>query len=110
MTTRRAGTRRPPSAGCPHSPVGVPIVFNSIMNLVTQDEQVRCVANAARHLADDGVFVVENVVPDPMSALRPDHEDIDQYVEAGGIGPRGAASRPDGSTAQPTCTRRAACT
>ncbi|MDN5853864.1 MAG: SAM-dependent methyltransferase [Actinomycetia bacterium] len=47
------------------------IVFNSIMNLVTQDEQVRCVANAARHMADDGVLVVENVVPDLTYGLRP---------------------------------------
>lgn len=67
----------------------VVIVFNSIMNLVTQDEQVRCVANAARHLTDDGVFVVENVVPDPMYGLRPDRDGVDQYVEAGAVGARG---------------------
>lgn len=65
------------------------VVFNSIMNLVTQDEQVRCVMNAAQHLAGDGVFVVENVVPDLMYALRPDRDGVDQYVEAGAVGPRG---------------------
>lgn len=65
------------------------IVFNSIMNLVTQHEQVRCVMNAAQHLADDGVFVVENVVPDLMYALRRDRDGVDQYVEAGAVGPRG---------------------
>ena len=35
------------------------LVFNTIGNLLTQDDQVRCFENAARHLADDGVFVVE---------------------------------------------------
>jgi Methyltransferase domain len=66
------------------------IVFNSIMNLLTQDEQVRCVANAARHLTDDGAFVVENVVPDPMYVLR--HRDgVDQYVDTGHVGPDGVA-------------------
>jgi SAM-dependent methyltransferase len=65
------------------------VVFNSIMNLLTQDDQVRCVANAARHLGDDGVFVVENVVPDPMYGLRRDREGVDQYVDAGAIGPDG---------------------
>lgn len=65
------------------------VVFNSIMNLLTQDDQVRCVANAARHLGDDGVFVVENVVPDLMYGLRPDRDGVDQYVDAGAIGPDG---------------------
>jgi SAM-dependent methyltransferase len=65
------------------------VVFNSIMNLVTQDEQVRCVAGAARHLTDDGVFVVENVVPDAMYGLRRDREGVDQYVDAEAIGPDG---------------------
>jgi SAM-dependent methyltransferase len=64
------------------------VVFNSIMNLVTQDGQARCVANAARHLADDGVFVVETVVPDHMYTLRADGDGVDQYVQAGEIGPQ----------------------
>lgn len=62
------------------------IVFNSIMNLTTQEEQVECVANAARHLTDDGVFLVENVVPDPMYSLRRDRDGVDQYVDAEQIG------------------------
>jgi hypothetical protein len=65
------------------------VAFNSLMNLITQDEQVQCVANAARHLTDDGVFVVENVVPDPMYGLRQDRDGVDQYADAGGIGPDG---------------------
>ncbi len=39
------------------------LVFNTFFNLLTQDEQVACVENAARHLDDDGVFVVEAAVP-----------------------------------------------
>jgi len=39
------------------------LVFNTIYNLLTQDDQVRCFQNAARHLTDDGVFVVEAGVP-----------------------------------------------
>lgn len=39
------------------------LVFNTIHNLLTQDEQVRCFENAARHLEPDGVFVVETGVP-----------------------------------------------
>lgn len=64
------------------------IVFNSIMNLVSQDEQVQCVANAARHLTDDGVFVVENVVPDPMYVQR-QRDGIDQAVNAEHVGADG---------------------
>jgi len=39
------------------------IVWNSISNLRTQDEQVACFANAARHLRPGGRFVVELGVP-----------------------------------------------
>ncbi len=39
------------------------LVYNTIYNLLTQDDQVRCFENAARHLADDGMFVVEAGVP-----------------------------------------------
>ncbi|WP_432489301.1 class I SAM-dependent methyltransferase [Kineococcus sp. SYSU DK018] len=35
------------------------VVFNSILNLLTQDEQVRCFQNAARDLDDDGALLVE---------------------------------------------------
>jgi SAM-dependent methyltransferase len=40
------------------------LVFNTIFNLTTQEAQVRCFQNAARHLNPDGLFVVETVVPD----------------------------------------------
>jgi SAM-dependent methyltransferase len=39
------------------------LVFNTINNLTTQDEQVACFANAAAHLARGGSFVVEVGVP-----------------------------------------------
>lgn len=40
------------------------LVFNTLFALVTQEEQVRCFANVARALTNDGVFVVEAFVPD----------------------------------------------
>ena len=39
------------------------LVFNTIMNLTTQDEQVACFQNVARHLESGGSFVVEVGVP-----------------------------------------------
>lgn len=39
------------------------VVWNSIGNLRTQDEQVECFRNAVRHLAPGGRFVVELWVP-----------------------------------------------
>jgi SAM-dependent methyltransferase len=48
------------------------LVFNTIANLLTQDEQVRCFQNAARHLAPGGCFVVELWVPQ-LRSLSPGH-------------------------------------
>jgi SAM-dependent methyltransferase len=39
------------------------LVFNTITNLTTQDEQVACFRNVAAHLAPGGCFVVEVFVP-----------------------------------------------
>lgn len=39
------------------------LVFNTIGNLRTQKEQVACFANAARHLAPGGAFVIELWIP-----------------------------------------------
>ena len=39
------------------------LVANTIMNLTTQDEQVRCFRNAATHLETNGCFVIEVLVP-----------------------------------------------
>ena len=40
------------------------LVFNTIMNLTTQDEQVACFRNVAEHLEPGGCFVIEVGVPD----------------------------------------------
>lgn len=40
------------------------LVFNTIMNLTTQESQVACFRNAAAHLEPGGCFVVEVLVPD----------------------------------------------
>jgi SAM-dependent methyltransferase len=40
------------------------LVFNTIMNLTSQEEQVACFRNAAAHLEPGGSFVVEVGVPD----------------------------------------------
>jgi SAM-dependent methyltransferase len=39
------------------------LVFNTIMNLTTQDEQVACFQNVAAHLEPGGCFVIEVSVP-----------------------------------------------
>ena len=39
------------------------LVFNTIYNILTQEGQVECFRNAARHLDEDGVFVVEAAPP-----------------------------------------------
>jgi SAM-dependent methyltransferase len=40
------------------------LVFNTIMNLTTQDEQVACFQNVAAHLKTGGCFVIEVGVPE----------------------------------------------
>jgi SAM-dependent methyltransferase len=39
------------------------LVYNTITNLTSQDEQVACFENAARHLEPGGTFVIEVFVP-----------------------------------------------
>ena len=50
------------------------LVYNTIGNLLTQEDQVRCFENAARHLADDGVFVLECRVP--AAPAWPGHQSV----------------------------------
>lgn len=52
------------------------IVFNTLFNLLTQDEQVRCFENAAAHLTEKGVFVIEGGIPTEFCRLRKN-----QYVD-----------------------------
>jgi SAM-dependent methyltransferase len=46
------------------------LVYNTIANLTTQDEQVECFRNVARHLEPGGLFVIELEVP-PLQRLPP---------------------------------------
>jgi hypothetical protein len=57
------------------------VVFNTLFNLLTQEDQVRCFENVAKHLTDDGLFVVEAFVPTYLTRLRDD-----QYVDAEKVG------------------------
>lgn len=40
------------------------LLRNTITNLTTQEEQVACFANAAKHLVPGGSFVIENNIPE----------------------------------------------
>jgi SAM-dependent methyltransferase len=57
------------------------LVYNTLFNLLTQEDQVRCFQNAAAHLTDDGSFVVEAFVPAFLFRTRDD-----QYVNAEAVG------------------------
>jgi SAM-dependent methyltransferase len=61
------------------------LVFNTIMNLTTQDAQVACFRNAAAHLEPGGCFVIETRVPDlrrlpPGQDVLPWHVSPDRWV------------------------------
>jgi SAM-dependent methyltransferase len=47
------------------------LVFNTIMNLTSQDEQVACFQNVAAHLQPGGCFVIEVGIPD-LQRLPPE--------------------------------------
>jgi SAM-dependent methyltransferase len=53
------------------------VVWNTLFNLLTQEDQVRCFENVAAHLTDDGSFVVEAFVPAFLYRLR-----NNQHVDA----------------------------
>jgi hypothetical protein len=57
------------------------VVWNTLFNLVTQDEQVRCFQNVEAHLADGGVFLIEAYTPAWIFRLE-----RDQYVDAEAVG------------------------
>ena len=59
------------------------LVFNTLFNLVTQEGQVRCFETVAAHLEDEGVFVVEALVPASLYRLR-DHQYVDAEAVAAG--------------------------
>jgi SAM-dependent methyltransferase len=65
------------------------LVYNTIGNLTSQDEQVECFRNAARHLEPGGTFVIEVGIPQLRRlppgetvrafALEPDHLGFDEF-------------------------------
>lgn len=52
------------------------LVYNTITNLPTQDEQVACFRNAAAHLQPGGFFVIEVFIPGLPAAARRDAPDV----------------------------------
>ncbi len=65
------------------------LLRNTITNLTSQDEQVECFRNAARHLRQGGTFLVENYVPELrrippgehslVFTATPSHIGVDEY-------------------------------
>ncbi|MEM8861654.1 MAG: class I SAM-dependent methyltransferase [Chloroflexota bacterium] len=62
------------------------LVYNTIFNLLTADDQIRCFKNAAHHLTDDGVFVVETAVPHAWIAPGKSDYVKAEYVGAAEVG------------------------
>jgi hypothetical protein len=61
------------------------LVFNTIMNLTTQEAQVACFRNVAAHLEPGGCFVIELRVPElrrlpPGQSVLPWHVGPDHWV------------------------------
>jgi len=56
------------------------VVWNTLFNLLTQEDQVKCFMNVAHHLTEDGSFVIEALVPAFLYRLQ-----NDRYVEAEAI-------------------------
>jgi SAM-dependent methyltransferase len=77
------------TARVPGSFVLVYLVYNTIMNVTTQEEQLQVFANAAAHLETGGCFVVEVIVPQlrrvppgetgRVFTLEPDHVGIETF-------------------------------
>ncbi|GAA1384653.1 class I SAM-dependent DNA methyltransferase [Catellatospora chokoriensis] len=59
------------------------LVFNTIMNLTTQEEQVACFRNVAAHLAPGGCFVIEVMVPE-LRKLPPGQRAVPFHTGASG--------------------------
>jgi SAM-dependent methyltransferase len=61
------------------------LVFNVIMSLTTQDQQVACFRNVAAHLEPGGCFVIEVMVPD-LRRLPPGQDVVPFQVSTTGWG------------------------
>lgn len=62
----------------------VVLALHTIFGLPTQDEKIRCFANARRHLADGGVFVVEATILD-VGAFRHGQAVVPRFTSAGRV-------------------------
>jgi SAM-dependent methyltransferase len=60
------------------------VVFNTLFALLTQEDQVRCFANVAAHLAKGWVFVVEAFVPDLSRFEHGQHVGVER-LEPGAV-------------------------
>ncbi len=78
-----AGVEAPPAG--PGEFALVYLVYNTITNLLTQDAQVACFANAARHLRPGGAFVIECGLP-PLRHLPPGQEAAPFHVSPEHVG------------------------
>jgi SAM-dependent methyltransferase len=58
--------------------------FNTFFALLTQEDQLRCFANVAAHLAEGGVFVLEGFVPDLTRYDRDQRVSV-MNIETGGV-------------------------
>jgi SAM-dependent methyltransferase len=61
------------------------LVFNTIGNLTTQDDQVECFSNAATHLEPGGCFVVEVGVPE-LRRMPPGERHVVFHADGGSWG------------------------
>lgn len=64
MTEATCATRPPGDFGLAY------LVFNTIGNVTSQEGQLACFTNAARHLGSDGRFVIEVLMPE-LASLPP---------------------------------------
>jgi SAM-dependent methyltransferase len=61
------------------------LVFNTVMNVTTQDAQVECFCNAARHLRPGGRFLIEVMTPE-LRKLPPGQRYVPFDVSPGHLG------------------------
>jgi SAM-dependent methyltransferase len=60
------------------------IAFNTLFALLSQEDQLRCFVNVARHLTDEGVFVVEAFFPD-LARFDRDQRTQTTWVDSGRV-------------------------
>lgn len=57
------------------------VVWNSLFNVLTQEDQLRCFENVADHLTDGGCFVVEAFVPSFLHRLQDNQQVTAESIE-----------------------------